>query len=110
MSKVSGRRAPLREIARRLRDGTISARDLAEAACEAFRQRGPRDHAYATWTGEFGGKSATEVDRLLALGHDTGPFMGILTSIKDVLAAGRPQAGRSAAETGRGPGTRSRLR
>jgi aspartyl-tRNA(Asn)/glutamyl-tRNA(Gln) amidotransferase subunit A len=85
MSNVSERPVPVREIARGLRDCTIAAQALAEAACDVFRQRGSQDNAYATWTGELATETATEVDRLLALGHDTGPFMGILLSVKDVF-------------------------
>lgn len=85
MECVSKGQVPLREIARQLRDDTISARDLAEAACDIYQRRGSSDHAYATWTGELASKTATEVDQLLRLGHDTGPLMGIPLSVKDVF-------------------------
>lgn len=85
METVSKGKVPLREIARHLRDGTISARDLADAACDIFQRRGVRDHAYTTWTGELASMTATEVDHLLRLGHDTGPLMGIPLSVKDVF-------------------------
>ncbi len=75
----------LREINRRLRSGRLTAKELAETSCEIYRRRGARDDAYAFWTGERALETASEVDRLLALGHDTGALMGLPLSVKDVF-------------------------
>ncbi|SFU88712.1 amidase [Halomonas korlensis] len=82
---------PLREQHARLRNGSLSAAQLAEAAADNFARRGEHDHAYLTWNGEAAVKAATATDAVLAGGGDSGPMMGIPISIKDIYAvAGLP--------------------
>lgn len=82
---------PLREQHIRLRNGTLSATQLAEAAAANYALRGEHDHAYLTWNGEAAVKAAAATDAVLAGGGDSGPMMGIPVSIKDIYAvAGLP--------------------
>ncbi|MCE8018933.1 amidase [Halomonas sp. MCCC 1A11036] len=77
---------PLREQAAALRDGTLSATELAEAACAAYASRGKHDHAYLTWQGEAALAFARATDALIAQGGNSGALMGIPVSIKDIYA------------------------
>ena len=77
---------PLREQAAGLRNGTLSATKLAEAANEAHRTRGTYDNAYLTWQGEAALAFAQATDAVIARGGDSGPLMGIPVSVKDLYA------------------------
>ena len=77
---------PLREQAAGLRNGTLSATKLAEAANEAHRTRGTYDNAYLTWQGEAALAFAQATDAVIACGGDSGPLMGIPVSVKDLYA------------------------
>lgn len=77
---------PLREQAAALREGSLTATALAEAANEAYRARGTYDNAYLTWQGEAALEFARATDALIARGGDSGPLMGIAVSIKDLYA------------------------
>ncbi|QJQ94298.1 MULTISPECIES: amidase [Halomonadaceae] len=75
---------PLREQHARLRDGRLSASELAEAAVDNFAFRGAHDHAYLTWNGEAARRSAAAIDQVLAAGGDAGALMGIPVAVKDL--------------------------
>ncbi len=77
---------PMRELYNRLRNATLSAVSLAEAAADFFAKRGKANHAYLTWNGEAALRSARATDAVLAAGGDTGPLMGMPVSIKDIYA------------------------
>ncbi|WP_227369713.1 amidase [Halomonas sp. M20] len=77
---------PLREQHARLRNGSLSATQLAESAVAHYASRGAQDHAYLTWNGEAALQAARATDSVLAVGGDTGPLMGLPVSIKDIFA------------------------
>lgn len=77
---------PLKEQHVRLRAGSLTAVQLADAAIDHHASRGDRDHAYLTWNGEAARETARATDGVLACGGDTGPMMGISVSIKDIYA------------------------
>ncbi|HDZ47352.1 hypothetical protein LCGC14_0056450 [marine sediment metagenome] len=77
---------PLREQRARLRAGTLTASELAEASIAAYQQRGQHDHAYLTWNGEQALAMAKATDAVLAQGGDSGGLMGMAVSIKDIYA------------------------
>jgi len=70
----------------RLRNGSLSAVQLAAAAVENHANRGSHDHAYLTWNGEAAMRMARATDAVLASGGDTGPLMGVPVSVKDIYA------------------------
>jgi aspartyl-tRNA(Asn)/glutamyl-tRNA(Gln) amidotransferase subunit A len=76
---------PLRRIHRLLREGALRPSQLVEAAVERHRRRGGHDAAYLTWTGGRAAAFAAPLDRLLALGAEAGPLMGVPVSIKDIF-------------------------
>lgn len=78
-------RAPLRELARRLRRGETTAAELARRSAERHRLRGAHDHAYITWTGDHAQSFAEATDTLIRAGGDAGPLMGLPISIKDIF-------------------------
>lgn len=78
-------RAPLRELARRLRRGETTAAELARRSAERHRLRGADDHAYLTWTGDHARRFAEATDALIRAGGDAGPLMGLPISIKDIF-------------------------
>ena len=77
---------PLRTLHQALRDGSVSAVELAESAARAYRNRGQHDHAYKTWNGDAALAFAKATDALLQQGGDAGPLMGLPVSIKDIYA------------------------
>ncbi|MBD3894524.1 amidase [Halomonas sp. ML-15] len=77
---------PLRALHRALRDGSVSAVDLADSAMQAYRSRGEHDHAYKTWNGDAALAFARATDALLQQGGDAGALMGLPVSIKDIYA------------------------
>lgn len=77
---------PLAEQHARLRDGTLSAARLVEAAMEHHARRGVHDHAYLTWNGDAALNAARATDAVLRSGGDAGPLMGLPVSVKDLYA------------------------
>jgi aspartyl-tRNA(Asn)/glutamyl-tRNA(Gln) amidotransferase subunit A len=77
---------PLREQYAKLRNGSLSASQLAESAIANYASRGTHDNAYLTWNGEAALQAAHATDSVLAVGGDTGPLMGLPVSIKDIFA------------------------
>ena len=77
---------PIAELARRLRDGTVSARDLWEQAADAHERLGERLNAYIHWDADQAASQAAAADAAFKAGHDLGPLQGISGSIKDLYA------------------------
>lgn len=75
---------PLTEIAIALRNGTVAARDLTEAAIANHQRLDNHLHAYKTWDEATARRRADEADAALARGEDHGPLQGIPISIKDL--------------------------
>lgn len=67
-----------------LRDGEVSALDLAEAAIENHESRGATLAAYKTWDSDRFRGEARVADGALAAGIDLGPLQGIPVSVKDL--------------------------
>ena len=79
---------PLPEIAARLADGRLRARELTEAA---QARHDPRLNAYKTWAPEFALRQADAADAAFAAGNCLGRLQGIPVSVKDLYGvAGLP--------------------
>jgi aspartyl-tRNA(Asn)/glutamyl-tRNA(Gln) amidotransferase subunit A len=79
---------PLSEIAVRLADGRLRARELTEAA---QARHDPRLNAYKTWAPEFALRQADAADAAFAAGNCLGRLQGIPVSVKDLYGvAGLP--------------------
>jgi len=92
---------PLRTQHQRLRNGSLSARELAESSIAAYHRRGAHDNAYLTWNGDAALAHARAVDEVIAQGGDAGALMGMTVSIKDIYAVtGLPTYAGSATRLG----------
>jgi aspartyl-tRNA(Asn)/glutamyl-tRNA(Gln) amidotransferase subunit A len=78
---------PLIEIARDLRERTVTARELVEAAITRHERFGERLHAYSFWAPEQARAVAEAADAAFAAGVSAGPLQGLPVSIKDLFAA-----------------------
>src|SRR5438105_3154616 len=79
---------PLSEIAARLADGRLRARELTEAA---QARHDPRLNAYKTWAPEFALRQADAADAAFAARNCLGQLQGIPVSVKDLYGvAGLP--------------------
>ena len=74
----------LSRIAQKLRDGTLTARQLAQSACAAYAASEPELKAYVHWAGPQMLAQADAVDLFLGSGQDHGPLMGMPVSAKDL--------------------------
>ncbi len=82
---------PIAELARRLRDGALTARALVEAAIANHERHGNRLLAYSQWAPDHARKCADAADAAFAVGSCAGSLQGIPTSVKDLFAvAGLP--------------------
>jgi aspartyl-tRNA(Asn)/glutamyl-tRNA(Gln) amidotransferase subunit A len=83
----------IREAAARLRDGSLTAVDLAEAHLARIAVRDPTAHAFVVLDAEAALAVAADADRELAEGRDRGPLQGIPLAVKDLIdVAGLPTA------------------
>src|ERR1051326_8805662 len=78
---------PLVEIARGLREGRVSARNLVEAAIARHERFGERLHAYSFWAPDQARAAAAPPPPAFAAGVSASPLQGIPVSIKDLFAA-----------------------
>ena len=76
---------PIRELARRLRDGRLSAAALVETCLAVIGSRDQVLNAFITVLGDTARERAKLVDRELARGIDLGPLHGIPVSVKDLI-------------------------
>lgn len=76
----------LREMAARLRDGTVTSAELTERAIERHTRKGGPLEAYKLWLPERARRAAEAADRARAAGADLGPLQGIPVSLKDLFA------------------------
>jgi Asp-tRNA(Asn)/Glu-tRNA(Gln) amidotransferase A subunit family amidase len=74
------------EAAARIRDGSLTSRQLTEAVIERADRIDSRIGCYVTRLDEYALGRADVADRELAQGIDRGPFHGIPTGVKDILA------------------------
>ncbi|MBT6118433.1 MAG: amidase, partial [Rhodospirillaceae bacterium] len=74
------------EIGRKLRERSLKARDLAEAAIANHEKRGDPLAAYKLWQADAARDAADAADALFASGTDLGPFQGVPISVKDLFA------------------------
>ena len=78
----------LAELAKALRDGTVTASVLAE---EAIERHDPRLNAYKTWDAALIRRDAQAADAALKRGEPAGPLHGLPVSAKDLFGvAGYP--------------------
>lgn len=77
---------PLREMAIRLRAGTLTAVALAEDAIGRHERYGGALDAYKLWLPERARQVAASADQILRAGIDLGPLHGIPISLKDLFA------------------------
>jgi len=82
---------PIAELALRLRDGSLTARALAEEAIANHERCGKALMAYSQWAPDHARKCADAADAAFAAGSVAGPLQGISVSVKDLFAvAGFP--------------------
>lgn len=81
----------LAELAKALRDGSVTASVLAEEAIEQHVQNGARLNAYKTWDAGLIRRGAQAADATLKRGGPAGPLHGLPVSAKDLFGvAGYP--------------------
>ncbi len=73
-------------LARRLRDGAVTATKLVDAAIERHAQRGAPLNAFKLFLPEEARRAARAADAAFATGADLGPLHGLPVSIKDLFA------------------------
>lgn len=71
-------------IARRIRDGELSALEVAEAHLDRIRERNDRTNAFVTVTDETAREAASAADRAREAGEPIGPLHGVPIAIKDL--------------------------
>ena len=74
---INSQTGSLQAIAEALRDGSVSARALAESAIENHEAHGGKLAAYKTWDPDRLRAEAGVADDALAAGIDLGPMQGI---------------------------------
>src|SRR5439155_13549139 len=85
---TSGRRpmtATAAEVARTVRAGERSARDVVEEHLAAIEAGDPRLHAFQHVMAAEARAAADDVDRRVAAGEDPGPLAGVPVALKDNL-------------------------
>lgn len=71
------------ELAAQVRDGTLSAREVAAAAIERIEALNPAVNAFVAFDGERAMEQAAAVDQLVTTGTDPGPLAGVPIGVKD---------------------------
>ena len=71
-------------IARRVREGTLSPVDVADAYLERIHDRGDRTNAFVTVTDELARESAADAAAAIEAGEPLGPLHGVPVAIKDL--------------------------
>ncbi len=92
------------ELARRVRRGEVSARELVGHALARIEALDPAVNAFVAVDGERALEQAAAVDQLVATGTDPGPLAGVPLAVKDGEdAAGYPTSEGSALTEGAAP-------
>jgi aspartyl-tRNA(Asn)/glutamyl-tRNA(Gln) amidotransferase subunit A len=81
---VDFRRASVTELARQVRTGAVSARELATHAIERIETLDPLINAFVAVDAERALHHAAAIDQMVATGADPGPLAGIPLAVKDV--------------------------
>jgi aspartyl-tRNA(Asn)/glutamyl-tRNA(Gln) amidotransferase subunit A len=77
--------APIREIAARLRAGTITIEQMIETAIARHARFDEALGAYKHWDGDGARRAAAAAAAALEAGYDLGPLMGLPVSFKDIF-------------------------
>lgn len=77
------RTVPVAELARRVRDKEMSAREVVSASLERIERTNPALMAFVAVDGERALEQAGAVDQLVATGGDPGPLAGVPIGVKD---------------------------
>ena len=92
------------EAAARLRDGQVTAVELAQAALDRIARRDRHIHAFVAMNRDQVMQEAMRADAALAQGRNFGLLHGIPIAVKDLIdVAGLPCTSGSAAQKGRMP-------
>jgi len=75
---------PLREIAQALREGNLTAEELAELSIARHEKWDGQLSAYKSWNSDFAREQATAADKSFRAGNDLGPLQGVSISVKDL--------------------------
>jgi len=79
------RGAPALEIARKVRDGSVSAAEVVEESLAAIDAVDPEVHAFLIVLHDDARSAAADIDRAVAAGEDPGPLAGVPVAVKDNL-------------------------
>lgn len=71
-------------IARRIRDGDLSATEVTEAILDRIKERNDRTNAFVTVTDDLAREMAAEAEQSLESGAPPGPLHGVPVAIKDL--------------------------
>lgn len=83
---MSFKNTDLVTLAAQLRSGDITAQAIMESCADNYQRTESELNVYKTWAGDAAQEVAQSVDRLLKLGYDLGPLMGIPVSVKDLFS------------------------
>ena len=84
MTELDFTTATVAELAERVRQRELSARDLAQHAITRLEAVGPQVNAFVAWDGERALAEAAALDERLAGGEEVGPLAGIPIGVKDL--------------------------
>ena len=73
------------QLAARVRDGEVSARELTQATLDRLEQREPLIQAFCTLTPERALAQAEQIDRRRARGEPLGALAGVPLAVKDLI-------------------------
>lgn len=73
------------EAARRIAEGTVSAREFVSACLVRIREREPDVQAWAHLDEDHALAQARRLDEWRAAGHETGPLHGVPVALKDII-------------------------
>src|SRR5690349_7910815 len=73
------------DIARRVRDGDVTAARVVDECLGRIERLQPRLNAFVTVCAEEARSQAAEIDRARAAGNPLGPLAGVPVSVKDIL-------------------------
>ena len=77
------RRVGVAELARQVRTGEVSARELTTHALDRIETHNPELNAFVVVDGERALEQAAAVDQIVATGGDPGPLAGVPLGVKD---------------------------